>query len=400
MPGELPLDGITVVSLEQAVATPFTTRQLADLGARVIKIERPGVGDFARGYDETVNGLSSHFVWLNRSKESLTLDLKKNAGREVLRRLVARSDVFVQNLAPGAVERLGFGAEELREQYPRMVYCSVSGYGEGGPYTEKKAYDLLVQCEAGLVSITGTEDTPSKVGISVADIAAGMYAYSGILSALFRRERTGEGATLEVSMLEALGEWMGFPAYFAGYGGEEPTRTGASHTAIAPYGPFECGDGQTIFLGIQNEREWKRFCEEVLGQEGLAEDERFDTNTKRVENRPSLHAAIEEVFSGLSSEEVIEKLEDAEIANARMRSVQGFLEHPQLEARERWREFGSPVGPLCGLLPPATLGGTEPVMDPIPEVGEHSVTILDELGYEEAEISTLQRDGVTRVREK
>ena len=395
MPGELPLEGITVVSLEQAVATPFATRQLADLGARVIKIERPGAGDFARGYDETVNGLASHFVWLNRSKESLTLDLKKEAGKEVLRRLLEEADVFVQNLAPGAAERLGFGTAELREERPRLVYCSVSGYGEGGPYTQKKAYDLLVQCEAGLVSITGTEDTPSKVGISVADIAAGMYAYSGILSALFRRERTGEGATLEVSMLEALGEWMGFPAYFAGYGGEEPIRTGASHTAIAPYGPFECGDGQTIFLGIQNEREWKKFCEEVLEQENLAEDERFDTNTKRVENRPALYEEIEKVFSELSSEEVIDKLEGAEIANARMRSVQGFLEHPQLEARGRWREFGSPVGPLRGLLPPANLKDTEPMMNSIPEVGEHDAAILAELGYEETEVSALKEDGVT-----
>lgn len=400
MPGELPLEGMMVVSLEQAVATPFATRQLADLGARVIKIERPGVGDFARGYDETVKGLASHFVWLNRSKESLALDLKKEAGKEVLRRLVAQSDVFVQNLAPGAAERLGFGAEELREQHPRMIYCSVSGYGEGGPYTEKKAYDLLVQCEAGLVSITGTEETPSKVGISVADIAAGMYAYSGVLSALLRRERTGEGATLEVSMLEALGEWMGFPAYFAGYGGEEPTRTGASHTAIAPYGPFECGDGQTIFLGIQNEREWKQFCEEVLGQEGLAEDERFSMNSGRVENRPALQAEIEEVFSDLSSEEVTDKLEEAGVANARMRTVQGFLEHPQLEARNRWREFGSSVGPLRGLLPPANLEDTELVMNPIPEVGEHNAAILAELGYEEAEMSALQRDGVTQVGEK
>lgn len=400
MAGELPLEGVTVVSLEQAVATPFATRQLADLGARVVKIERPGVGDFARGYDETVKGLASHFVWLNRSKESLALDLKKDAGKEVLWHLLDRTDVFVQNLAPGAAERLGFGPEELREQYPRLIYCSVSGYGEGGPYTEKKAYDLLVQCEAGLVSITGTEDTPSKVGISVADIAAGMYAYSGILSALLRRERTGEGAMLEVSMLEALGEWMGFPAYFAGYGGEEPTRTDASHTAIAPYGPFECGDGQTIFLGIQNEREWKRFCEEVLGQKELAEDERFDTNSKRVENRPALRAEIEEVFGNLSSEEVIDKLEEAGIANARMRTVQGFLEHPQLEARNRWREFGSPVGPLRGLLPPATLKGMEPVMDSIPEVGEHNETILAELGYEEADISSLQKDGVTAEGER
>lgn len=394
MPGELPLEGMTVVSLEQAVAAPFATRQLADLGARVIKIERPGVGDFARGYDETVKGLASHFVWLNRSKESLTLNLKEEEAKDILNRLLGRADVFVQNLAPGAAERLGFGAEELREKYPRLVHCSVSGYGEGGPYTNKKAYDLLVQCEAGLVSITGTPDTPSKVGISVADIAAGMYAYSGILSALLRRERTGAGATLEISMLEALGEWMGFPAYFAGYGGEEPKRTGASHTAIAPYGPFECGDGQTIFLGIQNEREWKKFCEEVLGQEQMAEDERFDTNTKRVENRPALHAEIEDVFSNLSSEEVIEKLEEASIANARMRSVQEFLEHPQLAARNRWREFGSPVGSLRGLLPPVTLD-EEPVMGPVPQVGEHNATLLAELGYGESEIKALWRDGVT-----
>jgi itaconate CoA-transferase len=393
--GTLPLEGITVVSLEQAVAAPFTTRQLADLGARVIKIERPEVGDFARGYDETVRGMSSHFVWLNRSKESLALDLKRDEAKETLRRLVARADVFVQNLAPGAAGRLGFGAGELRERHPGLVYCGISGYGEGGPYTKKKAYDLLVQCEAGLVSITGTPETPSKVGISVADIAAGMYAYSGILSALLRRERTGEGATLEVSMLEALGEWMGFPAYFAGYGGEEPKRSGASHAAIAPYGPFACGDGQTVFLGIQNEREWRKFCEEVMEREGMAEDERFSSNSRRVENSPDLYADIESVFSGLGSEEVIEKLEGASIANARMRNVRQFLEHPQLEARDRWREVGSPAGPLWALLPPATLEDTEPIMAPIPGVGEHSAVLLAELGYEEGEIVALGRDGVT-----
>jgi itaconate CoA-transferase len=384
----LPLEGITVVSVEQAVAVPFATRQLADLGARVIKVERPGVGDFARGYDETVMGMSSHFVWLNRSKESLALDLKQDGAKEILHRLVARSDVFVQNLAPGAAGRLGFGAEELRSEHPRLVHCSVSGYGEGGPYTQKKAYDLLVQCEAGLVSITGTPETPSKVGISAADIAAGMYAYSGILSALFRRERTGGGATLEVSMLEALGEWMGFPAYFAGYGGEEPRRSGASHASIAPYGPFGCGDGEVVFLGIQNEREWKRFCEEVLRREGMAEDDRFDNNSRRVQNRDGLRAEIEKVFSGLSSEEVIERLEGAGVANARIRTVLQFLDHPQLEARDRWREFGSPVGPLSGLLPPATLDGAEPVMAPIPEVGEHNEKLLAELGFGERDVAT------------
>ena len=395
----LPLEGITVVSVEQAVAAPFATRQLADLGARVIKVERPGVGDFARGYDETVKGMASHFVWLNRSKESLALDLKRNWAKEALRKLIAGADVFAQNLAPGAAERLGFGAEELRREHQRLVYCSVSGYGEGGPYTKKKAYDLLVQCEAGLVSITGTPETPSKVGISAADIAAGMYAYSGILSALLRRERTGEGATLEVSMLEALGEWMGFPAYFAGYGGEEPRRSGASHAAIAPYGPFGCGDGEVVFLGIQNEREWRTFCDEVLGREGMAEDERFDKNSRRVQYRNELHAEIERVFSGLSSEEIIARLEGAGVANARMRTVRQFLEHPQLEARNRWREFGSPVGPLRGLLPPATLAGVEPVMTPIPEVGEHNEKILSELGYGEDETTAPGRDGATSAGE-
>jgi itaconate CoA-transferase len=391
----LPLEGITVVALEQAVAAPFATRQLADLGARVIKIERPGTGDFARHYDETVKGMASHFVWLNRSKESMTLDLKKDGAGEVLGRLISSADVFVQNLAPGAAERLGLGAKELRERHPRLVHCGISGYGEGGPYTEKKAYDLLVQCEAGLVSITGTEETPSKVGISVADIAAGMYAYSGILSALLRRERIGEGATLEVSMLEALGEWMGFPAYFAGYGGEEPKRSGASHAAIAPYGPFACADGLTVFLGIQNEREWGAFCAGVLERPGIAEDERFHTNTRRVENREDLHAEIDRVFSCLPSGEAIGRLERAGVANARMRTVRGFLDHPQLEARDRWREFGSPAGPLRGLLPPATLENAEPAMAPIPAVGEHTDGILRELGYDEAGISTLKQGGVT-----
>jgi itaconate CoA-transferase len=391
----LPLEGITVVALEQAVAAPFATRQLADLGARVIKIERPGTGDFARHYDETVEGMASHFVWLNRSKESMALDLKGEGAGEVLGRLIPSADVFVQNLAPGAAERLGLGAARLREKYPRLVHCGISGYGEGGPYTEKKAYDLLVQCEAGLVSITGTEETPSKVGISVADIAAGMYAYSGILSALLRRERTGEGATLEVSMLEALGEWMGFPAYFAGYGGEEPRRSGASHAAIAPYGPFACADGQTVFLGIQNEREWGAFCAGVLERPGMAEDERFRTNTRRVENREALHAEIDRIFSGLPSGEAIGRLDGAGVANARMRTVRGFLDHPQLEARDRWREFGSPAGLLRGLLPPATLEGTEPAMAPIPAVGEHTEGILRELGYDEAGISTLKQGGVT-----
>ncbi|PLS85619.1 MAG: carnitine dehydratase [Actinobacteria bacterium] len=389
----LPLAGVKVVSLEQAVAAPFATRQLADLGARVIKVERPGVGDFARSYDETVKGMASHFVWLNRSKESLALDLKQDEAKGVLNRLLADADVFVQNLAPGATERLGYGADKLREEHPRLIICGISGYGSTGPYKDKKAYDLLVQCEAGLVSITGTPEAPSKVGVSIADIAAGMYAYSGILGALYNRERTGEGAALEISMLEALGEWMGFPAYFTAYGGKQPPRTGASHAAIAPYGPFSCGDGKTVFLGIQNEREWVRFCEQVLERPELATDPRFDSNSKRVANGEELGEAIEGAFAKLSSEEAITRLEGTRIANARMRTMQEFLDHPQLEARDRWREVDSPVGPLRALLPPVTVRGVEGVMNPIPGVGEHTDAVLEELGLDPGTISDLHRTG-------
>jgi itaconate CoA-transferase len=389
----LPLEGIMVVSLEQAVAAPFATRQLADLGARVIKIERPGVGDFARGYDATVNGMASHFVWLNRSKQSLTLNLKENGAKDVLNRLLARADVFVHNLAPGATERLGFGAERLREEHPRLIDCGISGYGSTGPYRDKKAYDLLVQCETGLVSTTGTPETPSKVGISAADIAAGMYAYTGILTALYMRERTGEGAAFEVSLLEALGEWMGFPAYFTGYGGSQPPRTGASHAAIAPYGPFEAGDGRVVFLGLQNEREWVKFCDAVLERPELATDPRFDTNSRRVENGEELDEAIEGAFKDLSSEEVISRLDGARIANARMRTVQEFLDHPQLEARGRWREVDSPVGPIRALVPPVTMQGVESVMEPIPEVGEHTDAILEELDLHPDAVGSLREAG-------
>jgi len=389
----LPLSGITVVALEQAVAAPFATRQLADLGARVIKVERPGGGDFARSYDTVAKGLSSHFVWLNRSKESMTLDLKKQGTRGVMERLLTRADVFVQNLAPGAAGRLGFGAAVLRDKHPRLIVCDISGYGSSGPYKDKKAYDLLVQCEAGLVSITGTPDTPSKVGIAVADIAAGMYAYSGILAALLRRERTGEGAALEISLFEALAEWMGFPAYYAMYGGSEPPRSGARHASIAPYGPIECGDGEAVFFGIQNEREWRRFCEAVLGRPEVASDELFENNSRRVENRETLEEEISAVFGGLSSEEAIQRLENAGIANARMRTVRGLLEHPQLAARDRWREVSSQSGPLQVLLPPGTPTDAEPVMAPIPAVGEHTDTILRELGYEEGTVAALRREG-------
>jgi itaconate CoA-transferase len=390
----LPLEGITVVSLEQAVAAPFATRQLADLGARIVKVERPGPGDFARSYDAVVKGLSSHFVWLNRSKESLSLNLKKEEAREILHRLLDRADVFVQNLAPGAAGRLGFGDEELRQRHPGLVVCGVSGYGASGPYRDKKAYDLLVQCEAGLVSVTGTPETPSKAGIAVADIAAGMHAYSAILAALFRRERTREGAAIEVSLFEALAEWMGFPAYFTLYGDREPPRSGSRHASIAPYGPFACGDGKTIFFGIQNEREWERFCDSVLGRPEMAKDELFEDNSSRVENREALEEEIGRAFGSLTAEEAVARLDGAGIANARLRSVRSFLDHPQLQARDRWREVGSPAGPLRALLPPAAISGAEPVMAPIPTVGEHTAAILSEFGYDREAVATLRREGI------
>ena len=351
------------------------------------------MGDFARGYDATVKGMASHFVWLNRSKQSLKLNLKEAGAKDVLNRLLARADVFVHNLAPGATERLGFGAERLREERPRLIDCGISGYGSTEPYRDKKAYDLLVQCETGLVSTTGTPETPSKVGISAADIAAGMYAYTGILTALYMRERTGEGAAFEVSLLEALGEWMGLPAYFTGYGGSQPPRTGASHAAIAPYGPFEAGDGRVVFLGLQNEREWVKFCETVLERPELATDPRFDTNSRRVENGEELDEAIDGAFKDLSSEEVISRLDGARIANARMRTVQEFLDHPQLEARDRWREVNSPVGPIRALVPPVTMQGVESVMEPIPEVGEHTDAILEELDLDPDAVGSLREAG-------
>lgn len=374
----LPFEGITVVSLEQAVAAPFASRQLADLGARVIKIERPESGDFARNYDSSVNGMSSHFVWLNRSKESLALDLKQEESKKILDRLLSQSDVFIQNLAPGAVERLGFSPDQLKDKYPQLIICSISGYGSYGPYRNKKAYDLLVQCEAGLLSITGTEEHPSKPGISVADIAAGMYAYSGILTALYARNLTGKGMVMEVSMLEALGEWMGYPIYYS-YSGEEPKRTGADHATIYPYGPFETGDRKQIFIGIQNEREWMRFCESVIDLPGLSIDPRFNSNAKRVENKKILKKHILSAFNKLTSDEIIERLEDAQIANAHLNSVHEFINHPQLQARRRWKEVNSPAGPIQSLIPPVTFEQIDYVMKDIPAVGEHNESILKEL---------------------
>jgi itaconate CoA-transferase len=389
-----PLEDITVLALEQAVAAPLATRHLADLGARVIKIERPGMGDFARSYDTTVRGMSSHFVWLNRSKESLTLDVKQSESRQVLAPLLSRVDVFVQNLAPGAAERLGLGSEELRTRYPRLIVCNISGYGSSGPYRDKKAYDLLIQSEAGLLSITGTEDEPSKAGISVADIAGGMYAYSAILTALLMRQRTGQGTTINVSLFEALSEWMGFPAYFTRYGGKAPARTGASHAAIAPYGPFQSRDRKPVFLSIQNEREWERFCRIVLERAELSTDPRFNSAPSRVEHRQELDAAILDVFRSLDAAAIIERLDKAQIANARMNTMQEFLDHPQLAARNRWRDIDSPAGKLSTLIPPADIENVEPLLGPIPEVGRHTDPILKEIGFDAPTIAAWREKGL------
>ncbi len=385
-----PLDGITVVSLEQAVAAPFATRHLADLGARVIKIERPQVGDFARDYDQTVNGLSSHFVWLNRSKESLALDVKHARAKDILDRLIERADVFIQNLAPGAAGRLGLSADDLVSVHPRLIVCDISGYGDGGPYASKKAYDLLVQSEAGVLSVTGTPDTPSKVGISIADIATGMYAYSGILAALLHREKTGRGGRIEVTMLEALGEWMGYPLYYAHFSGAAPPRTGPDHATIVPYGRYLTGDGKSVMLGVQNEREWASFCDKVLGQPKLATDSRYDSNSKRNERRAEVMAIIDKVFSTLTTEQLVEKLDAAGIANAHLNSPEEVWKHAQLQARDRWREMGSPKGALPTLLPPATHDAFEARIGAVPEVGEHTESILRELGLTEEEIAELR----------
>jgi itaconate CoA-transferase len=387
-----PLEGITVVSLEQAVAAPFATRHLADLGARVIKIERPKVGDFARDYDRTVKGMSSHFVWLNRSKESLTLDVKHPKAKEILARLIGRADVFIQNLAPGAAARLGLAADVLLQDHPRLIVCDISGYGDSGPYASKKAYDLLVQSEAGVLSVTGTPDTPSKVGISIADIATGVYAYSGILTALYRREKTGKGGRVEVTMLEALAEWMGYPLYYAHFGGAAPPRTGPDHATIVPYGRFRTGDGKSVMLGLQNEREWAVFCEKVLGQAGLATDARYDTNFKRNERREEIVAFVNKAFSTLTTEQLVAKLDAAGIANARVNTPEELWQHVQLKDRLRWRDVGSPVGEIPALLPPATLSGLDARMDPVPAIGEHTEGILAELGFRGDEVAVLRAD--------
>ena len=375
-----PLDHVTVVSLEHAIAAPFCTRQLADLGARVIKVERPEVGDFARSYDQRARGESSHFVWVNRSKESLALDLKNPEHLQVLKQLIAKADVLVQNLAPGATARMGLDASSLRAAHPRLIVCDISGYGNEGPYRDKKAYDLLIQSESGYLSVTGTAETPSKSGNSIADIAAGMYAYTNILSALIQRDKTGEGAHIDISMLESLAEWMGFPMYYATDNAPPPPRTGASHATIYPYGPFLAGDGVSVMLGLQNEREWLWFCETVLCMPELATDSRFNNNSLRNQNRTDLESIILSVFATLNASEVIQRLDDAAIANARMNNMADLWAHPQLQARKRWTQVDSPAGPLPALLPPGLQSGFEYTMGPIPSVGQHNATILEELG--------------------
>lgn len=388
-----PLQGLLVVSVEQAVAAPLATRHLADLGARVIKIERPDGGDFARAYDTTVKGLSSYFVWLNRSKESLSLDLKQPAADDILHRLLEKADVFVENLGPGAAERAGLAAAVLTSKYPRLVACRVTGYGSSGPYASRKAYDLLVQSEAGLVDLTGTPDHPSRVGISVADIAAGMYAYSGILTALLARASHGRGTALEVSLFDALSEWLGAPDYFTAYGGQPPARTGAHHAAIAPYGSYATGDEGAVYFAIQNPREWSRFCHDVLDRPDLERDARFSSNPDRVANRPALDAIIGEAFGRVPADDVIARLDRAGIANARQNPIGRFREHPQRTARGRWRDIGSPAGPIRALLPPVDFDGVEPVMGPVPGLGEHSDAILTELGFDEDTIGAWRREG-------
>jgi itaconate CoA-transferase len=387
-----PLDGITVVALEQAVAAPFATRQFADLGARIVKIERPEVGDFARAYDENVRGMSAYFVWLNRGKQSLTLDMKHPAAADIMRRLLAQADVFIQNLAPGAAERLGLGWDALSARFPRLIVCDISGYGDAGPYRDKKAYDLLIQSEAGLLSITGTPEQPSKVGASIADICTGMYAYSGVLSALLQRGRSGKGSRVEVAMFEALCEWMLQPLLYAHFAGKPIPRTGADHASIVPYGRFTAADGKDVMMGIQNEREWSVFCDKVLGRPELARDPRFDSNTRRLNNREPLLAIVREVFGSMGAEALVARLDAAGIANARMNEMSEVWDHPQLRERGRWTEMGSPVGAIPVLRPPATHSDFSPGVGEVPALGSHTDTILAELGYSDAERSRLRTD--------
>jgi len=392
-----PLQGITVVTLEHAIAAPFCTRQLADLGARVIKVERPGAGDFARAYDTRVRGLASHFVWTNRSKESLTLDLKHAAAPEIVGRLLAVADVLVQNLAPGAATRMGLSFDALHARYPRLIVCDISGYGDDprnpGPYRDKKAYDLLIQSESGFLSVTGTPDEVAKAGCSIADIAAGMYAYSNILAALIERGKTGKGRRIDVSMLESMVEWMSYPLYYAFDGAAPPPRSGAAHATIYPYGPFPAGDGATVMLGLQNEREWQVFCAKVLEQPALASDPRFSSNALRTAARDELRQLIIEVFASLTAAEVVTRLDEAQIANARVNTMQQVWKHAQLATRGRWVDVDTPAGRVPALLPPGAADVADVRMDPVPALGEHTEALLVELGYTAPAIEKLRTEG-------
>jgi itaconate CoA-transferase len=392
-----PLEGITVVTLEHAIAAPFCTRQLADLGARVIKVERPGSGDFARAYDQRVNGLASHFVWTNRSKESLTLDVKHPKGQEVLQRLVAQADVLVQNLAPGAAARLGLSYEALAPAHPGLIVCDISGYGDDprqpGPYRDKKAYDLLIQSESGFLSVSGTPDEMAKAGCSIADISAGMYAYSNILAALLQRGKTGKGSRIDVSMLESMVEWMSFPMYYAFEGAAPPPRAGAAHATIYPYGPFRAGDGKMVMLGLQNEREWQVFCARVLEQPELVDDPRFASNTLRTASREVLRDIIVRAFAPFTAAHIIERLDAAQIANAQVNTMKDVWHHPQLAARERWTEVGTGAGPIPALWPPGVPREWDARMDAVPSLGQHTDAILAEAGYDAAAIATLRAEG-------
>jgi itaconate CoA-transferase len=389
-----PLEGVTVVALEHVIAGPFCTRQLADLGARIIKIERPQVGDPARAYDDRVHGMSSHFVWTNRSKESLTLDLKQEEARRIVHKLLAKADVLLQNLAPGAAARMGFSYEALKDIYPRLIVCDISGYGADGPYRDKKAYDLLIQSESGLLSVTGTPETPSKAGCSIVDIASGMYAFTNILAALIQRGRTGTGCRIDVSMLESMVEWMSFPLYYTYDGAEPPVRAGASHATIYPYGPFPTGDGKVVMLGLQNEREWAVFCDKVLERPELKTDPRFSSGPRRSTARKALYAIIVEALSALTAKQVVERLDAAQIGNARMNDMHEVWDHAQLRARNRWVEVDTPVGRIKALLPPGVPESFDPRMDPIPSIGQHTDTILGELGYDQAAVASLRSQGV------
>jgi len=389
-----PLQDVTVVALEHVIAGPFCTRQLADLGARVIKIERPGVGDPARAYDERVQGLASHFVWTNRSKESITLDLKQENAKQIVLQLLEKADVLVQNLAPGAAARMGFSYDDLKERFPALIVCDISGYGADGPYRDKKAYDLLIQAESGLLSVTGTMDAPAKAGCSIVDISAGMYAYTNILAALIQRGKTGKGSRIDVSMLESMSEWMSFPLYYAYDGAPAPARAGASHATIYPYGPFEVGDGSAVMLGLQNEREWAIFCDKVLEKPELKTDARFTSATRRSDARKDLYRIIVEAFSGLTGPEVVARLDAAKIGNAAMNDMQQVWEHAQLAARHRWADVDTPAGKIKAMLPPGMPESFEPRMDPVPAVGEHTDAILAELGYGAEDIARLHE---TRV---